>query len=109
MAGMEGPLVSSHTCHWPGCSREVPPRMWGCRAHWFTLPKRLRDAVWLQYVPGQEDRKDPSPAYLEVADRVQQWCLGYEHGLISAEIAPNRGRDWCDGYKAGAAYAARRA
>lgn len=63
-----------HTCHWPGCKVEVPPKMWGCRPHWFTLPKRLRDAIWATYVPGQEVRKDPSEAYLEVASEVDRWC-----------------------------------
>jgi len=34
-----------HTCHWPGCNKEVPPAMWGCKTHWFSLPKRLRDRI----------------------------------------------------------------
>lgn len=29
----------SHTCHWPGCTVEVDPKMWGCRRHWFMLPR----------------------------------------------------------------------
>lgn len=63
-----------HTCHWPGCTVEVPPKLWGCKPHWFTLPKRLRDKIWATYVPGQEIRKDPSEAYLKVADEVEAWC-----------------------------------
>lgn len=62
-----------HECHWPACGQQVPPAMWGCRKHWFTLPKRLRDAVWDAYVPGQEQRMDPSTAYLAVAREVQDW------------------------------------
>jgi len=50
-------------------------KMWGCKTHWYKLPKRLRDAIWATYVPGQEIRKDPSSEYLAVADEVQQWCL----------------------------------
>lgn len=65
----------SHTCHHPGCKKEVPPSMWGCKPHWFRLPRRLRDKVWATYKPGQEVRKDPSVAYLAVADEVQKWCL----------------------------------
>jgi hypothetical protein len=38
-----------HTCHWPGCNKEVPPAMWGCAHHWFALPKTLRDKVWAAY------------------------------------------------------------
>ena len=63
----------SHTCHWPGCLRQVPPAMWGCKPHWFALPKPLRHAIWRTYQPGQETTLTPSSAYLDAADAVQQW------------------------------------
>jgi len=63
----------SHTCHWPGCRREVPPAMWGCKVHWFKLPKHLRNEIWRTYVPGQEITKTPSTEYLAAADAVQVW------------------------------------
>lgn len=66
----------SHTCHWTGCQREVPPAMWGCREHWFKLPKPLRDAVWREYRVGQEITKTPSARYLAVAALVQGWIAG---------------------------------
>ena len=62
-----------HTCHWPGCQKEVPPAMWGCSPHWFSLPVRLRNKVWAAYRPGQEITKTPSAAYIEVAKEVQAW------------------------------------
>jgi hypothetical protein len=68
----------SHTCHWPGCSRAVPPKMWGCRQHWFSLPKQLRDRIWANYVPGQEITKTPSVAYIEAARAVQDWITRRE-------------------------------
>lgn len=55
-----------HTCHAEGCDLVVPPKMFMCRRHWFTLPKRMRDAVWDVYVPGQEIRKDPTDEYLAI-------------------------------------------
>ena len=67
------PRVSGHKCHWPGCDRDVPPAMWGCREHWYRLPKALRDKVWRAYQPGQEITKTPSREYLEVAREVQAW------------------------------------
>lgn len=67
------PQTRRHGCHWPECDKQVPPAMWGCRAHWFKLPKRLRDRVWDVYVPGQEERMDPSAEYLAVAQEVQDW------------------------------------
>ena len=63
----------NHTCHWPGCTKQVPPAMWGCRPHWFALPKHLRDAVWDAYRPGQEVTMTPSDEYLAVAGAVDTW------------------------------------
>jgi hypothetical protein len=68
----------THVCHWPGCGRTVPPRLWGCKDHWYALPAMLRARIWETYVPGQEITKTPSAAYIEVAKRVQRWIA--EHG-----------------------------
>lgn len=62
-----------HTCHWPGCTTPVPPHMWGCKPHWFRLPKRLRDQLWAAYQSGQEVTKTPSKTYVEVAREIQTW------------------------------------
>ncbi len=63
----------SHTCHWPGCERQVPPAKWGCKEHWFKLPWHLRDKIWSHYRVGQEERMTPSRKYLKVAREVQDW------------------------------------
>lgn len=63
----------THTCHWPGCTAEVPPAMWGCKTHWFRIPYRLRTQIWRTYVPGQEITKTPSDAYMDAAHAVQEW------------------------------------
>lgn len=62
-----------HTCHWPNCNTEVPPALWGCKAHWFKLPPHLRRKIWATYKAGQEITKTPSKEYLEAANEVQQW------------------------------------
>ena len=51
----------------------VPPKMWGCRPHWYKLPKTLRAKVWAAYVPGQEITKTPTAEYVAVAREVQRW------------------------------------
>lgn len=61
--------MSTHTCHATGCDEIVPPKMFMCRKHWFMLSGDMRSQVWFVYVPGQEIRKDPTPEYLEVANR----------------------------------------
>ena len=42
-------------------------------AHWYALPKRLRDKIWATYRPGQEITKTPSVEYLAAAREVQDW------------------------------------
>lgn len=74
-----------HHCHWPGCAKQVPPAMWGCKTHWFQLPARLRARVWATYRPGQEKTMDPSAEYLSVADEVQKWIRVAER---NARIKP---------------------
>ena len=43
------------------------------------LPKAMRDAIWAEYVPGQEVRRDPTPEYLAVAGRAERWLYAKEH------------------------------
>lgn len=66
----------SHHCHWPTCNTLVPAKLWGCKRHWFKLPKQMRSDIWVTYVPGQEIRKDPSPEYVQIATEVQEWIIG---------------------------------
>jgi hypothetical protein len=37
---------STHECPWPGCGSRVAREQWGCRNHWYRLPKNLRDQIW---------------------------------------------------------------
>ncbi len=109
----------SHTCHWPNCPEEVPPRMWGCKRHWFTLPDEIRKAIWAAYVPGQEITKRPSRAYLEAALRARDWIREHERAAqaqaassaraltihqphawaIMAGIKPYENRGWASSYR----------
>lgn len=62
-----------HHCHWPGCDKQVPPAMLGCRTHWFKLPALIRADIWATYKPGQEINGTPSAAYIEAAKGAQEW------------------------------------
>lgn len=55
-----------HYCHAVDCSKEVPPKMLMCSRHWFMLPKSIRDKIWINYIPGQEVKKNPTKEYLVV-------------------------------------------
>lgn len=68
-------MSDRHTCHWPGCGKVVPPRMWGCAHHWFRLPLALRNEIWRTYRPGQEITKTPSSEYLAAAKSVHAWIM----------------------------------
>lgn len=68
----------THTCHWPGCEVAVPPKLWGCKRHWYALPARLRADILRHYRPGQEIDKRPSAEYVAVAKEVREWILTEE-------------------------------
>jgi hypothetical protein len=70
----------SHQCHWPGCNKQVPPAMWGCKQHWFKLPRALRNKIWRTYRPGQENDLDVSADYIAAAREVQEWIAKAEGG-----------------------------
>ena len=57
-----------HTCHAKNCKVVVPPKLLMCKRHWYMVPRDLRAAVWAEYMPGQEIRKDPTREYLEAAN-----------------------------------------
>lgn len=67
-----------HSCHWPGCGKQVPPAMWGCRVHWFMLPVELRSRICAAYRPGQEVDGRPSAAYIDAANDAQSWISSLE-------------------------------
>lgn len=80
------PVDNVHHCHWIGCEVPVPPKMWGCRAHWYALPKDLRNQIWRTYVPGQEISKTPSREYIEVVNKVQHWIKENYFKLVVDEL-----------------------
>lgn len=61
----------SHRCHAHGCTREVPPRFLFCAPHWHATRKTLQNAIWNEYRPGQEERKDPTSRY----QAIQRLCV----------------------------------
>lgn len=69
-----------HTCHAVGCDTRTAPKLFMCPMHWRMIPRAMQDRLWAVYVPGQEERKDPTAEYLDVAreliDYVAREC-GY--------------------------------
>ena len=57
----------AHSCHATDCTTPVPPEMWGCRRHWFMVPKPIRDRIWSAYRAGQCDDMNPSADYCQAA------------------------------------------
>lgn len=78
-----------HHCHWPNCPQRVPPAAWGCKKHWYTLPKYLRDKIWAAYRIGQEQTKTPSAQYVAVAKEAQEWIYNY---LLHFPPKPTQGK-----------------
>lgn len=63
----------AHTCHATECKVHVPPEMFMCRRHWFSLPKKLRNEIWRTYRPGQCDDWNITKEYSEAA----KTCIRY--------------------------------
>lgn len=53
----------SHHCHATQCKINVPPELFMCKKHWFSLPKYLRNKIWSTYRKGQCDDMNPSREY----------------------------------------------
>lgn len=65
----------------------MPPRLWGCRPHWFALPDDIRREIWKAYRPGQEIDKNPSAEYLAAAQRAQEFALSSRRRLEERRAA----------------------
>lgn len=72
----------NHGCHWPGCTRQVPPAMWGCKSHWFKLPAAIRSRIWRAYRVGQEQDGRPSAEYVAAARAAQDWIRDNDAPLL---------------------------
>ena len=78
----------NHHCHWPGCDRQVPPAMWGCKPHWFRLPAGLRRRIWAAYQPGQERTGRPSAEYVEAALQHAQYQVAQARRAATTTTDP---------------------
>lgn len=61
--------------------------MFMCRQHWFSLRKPLRDAIWKEYRPGQENTKSPSARYMAVQKRAVGELAFRPHDEAAAGVA----------------------
>ena len=59
--------MGAHLCHAWGCQTEINPHLFMCLKHWKMLPRFLQKEIWHHYRPGQEEDKQPSQEYREVA------------------------------------------
>jgi hypothetical protein len=56
----------------------VPPEMFMCRRHWFSLPKAMRDAIWRTYRAGQCDDWNISAGYADAASAAVRFIAAKE-------------------------------
>jgi hypothetical protein len=75
----------NHECHAHGCEVQVPPKLFMCKSHWYKLRKKMRDAIWNEYRPGQEDNKNPSTRYMAVQQRAVAEIAFKEFGIEVAK------------------------
>lgn len=72
----------AHTCHATECEVNVPPEMFMCRKHWFSLPKIMRNKIWRYYRQGQCEDWSISKEYSEAAKECVRYIANKE-GKIS--------------------------
>lgn len=83
--------MTTHTCPYPGCQRELPASLLACKLHWRLLPKQLRDPIWSTYNRGLSlDHPERAQALKDVMqfyrDHAREWSnkaalsLGAEPG-----------------------------
>ncbi len=68
-----------HSCMWPRCNEQVSAALWGCRRHWFALPKEIRDRIYAAYRVGQT-HLTMSEEYRDALVVAERWALAYERG-----------------------------
>lgn len=71
--------MSDHHCHAIGCTAKTHPRLFMCPRHWRMLTREHQQAIWREYRAGQEIRKDPTMAYIQVAKAAQLWLFNCEY------------------------------
>lgn len=81
-----------HLCHAFDCQIEVPPAKFVCRKHWAKLPKVFQNAIYHEYVMGQEISKTPSTRYIAVQRGALAVIAKKEGKLTQYEMA----RAYCD-------------
>ena len=61
-----------HECHWPHCTQRVPAQLWGCKTHWYRLPRDLRNRLNYAYRHGSiaehADALDAVADYIEFSE-----------------------------------------
>ena len=57
-----------HHCHARNCQTPVKPELMMYFKHWRMVPKKIQQAVWRHYRPGQCNDKDPSKEWLTAAE-----------------------------------------
>lgn len=98
------PLIGKHLCHASDCVIEVPPVKFVCRKHWAKLPKVFQDAIYREYVKGQEVSKTPTTRYIAVQRgaiaviaKLEGNLESYEHHRAFCDIWRTYARQGPDG------------
>ena len=72
----------SHHCHARNCQTPVKPELLMCFRHWKIVPRKIQQAVWKYYRPGQCDDKQPSPEWHQAADAAIGFVANQEGFLL---------------------------
>ncbi|HYP79636.1 MAG TPA: hypothetical protein VEQ17_05065 [Steroidobacteraceae bacterium] len=63
-------VSAQHNCNWPGCTKRVSIKLWGCMPHWSQLPQELRDRIYRCWNGGKGQNTDRYRAVLHESQHV---------------------------------------
>lgn len=59
-----------HECPWPGCTERVPRYHWGCKPHWYRVPRELRESCTWAW------RYGTAADHMAVLEEIDEWIAG---------------------------------
>lgn len=62
-------IEAKHKCPWPGCTRGVGDRFWGCIEHWTLIPVYLKNGLRLAENSGLESE------LIHAKASIQRWIV----------------------------------
>ena len=65
--------MSAYVCQAAGCKTIIPPSMFLCRVHWFSLPEPMRAEIIVEELARETKDNLPNAALVAAVARAREW------------------------------------